>query len=103
MEDIRIKFDEKYLNSRGYMDFSVFVSNIPKEDREKQIKVFPLTDEWAIDLSGGRQFKDRKYVFVENVDGIFEIVFTNDRCKFENFVNDRTAEENDFLDSLKKK
>jgi hypothetical protein len=101
MEDIRIKLNGKGLNSGDYREFSVFVSNIPKKDREKQIKVFPLTDEWAIDF-GGRSFKNRKYVFVENVDGIFEIVFTNNRRKFENFVNDRTDEENDFLDSLKK-
>ena len=101
MKDIRMKLDGKDLNNE-YMNFAIFISNIPKENREKQIKVFPLTDEWAIDLNGGRSFRNRKYVFVENVDGIFEIVLTNNRRKFENFVNSRTADENNFLNSLKK-
>ena len=101
LKDIKIKLNGKGLDSHDYMDFSVFVSNIPKKDREKQIRVFPLTDEWAIDL-GSRSFKNRKYVFVQNEKGISEIVFTDSKSKFEKFVNSRTADENDFLDSLEK-
>ena len=115
MKDIRIKLDGKNLN--GYTEYMAFALYISKENREKQIKVFPLTNEWAIDLTtvrtdtplptsrsyyGGKSFKNRKYVFVENVEGVFEIVFTDSKRKFEKFVNSRTIDENNFLNNLKK-
>lgn len=115
LKDIRIKLDGKSFNSNTeYVNFALYV---PEENRERQIKVFPMTNEWGIDLTvvrndiplptsrsyyGGRDFKNRKYVFVENLGGKFEIVFTDSKRKFEKFVSDRVNEENDFLEDLKK-
>lgn len=116
LKDVRIKLDDKDLTSdTEYITFALY---IPKENREKQIKIFPLTDEWGIDLTtvrentplptscgyySGRCFKIRKYVFCESKGEKYELCFTDSKRKFEKFVNSRTIEENNFLDSLKKK
>lgn len=115
MKDIKVKLDGKSLNS--WTEFMLFAFYVPKSNKEKQIKVFPTTDEWGVDLTtvktdtllptsrscyGGREFKIRKYVFVQNKNGVSEIVFTDSKRKFEKFVNSRTIDENNFLNSLKK-
>ena len=115
MKDVRIALDGKDVtNETEYIVFSVF---IPKENREKQIKVFPYNGEWGIDLTtvredtplpsscgyySGRSFKIRKYVICEMNDGKYELVFTDSKKKFEKFVSDRTDQENEFLDYLRK-
>lgn len=116
MKDIRISLDGKAMsNETEYIVFSVFV---PKENREKQIRYFPFSGEWGIDLTiirddtplpsscgyyGGRNFKLRKYVFCENNNENFELIFTDSKRKFDNFANERLIQENEFLDDLRKK
>lgn len=116
MRDIRIKLDGKnFTNETEYIVYSVYV---PKENKQQQTRFFPFTGEWSIDLTtvredtplltsigyyGGRSFKVRKYIFCTINDGIFELVFTDSKRKFENFVIDRKKQENGFLDDLRKK
>lgn len=116
MEDIRIGLDSKAMNNETeYIVFSVFV---PKENKEQQVRFFPFSGEWGIDLTtvrddtplpsscgyySGRIFKIRKYVFCENKGENFELVFTDSKRKFDNFANERLIQENEFLDDLRKK
>ena len=116
MKDIRVSLDGKVMNNETeYIVFSVF---IPKENKEQQIRFFPFSGEWGIDLTtvredtplpvscgyySGRSFKIRKYVFCENKGENFELVFTDNKKKLETFVASRTEQENEFLDDLRKK
>ena len=116
MKDIRVSLDGKEMtNETEYIVFSVF---IPKENKKKQVSYFPFSGEWGIDLTtvredtplpsscgyySGRSFKIRNYVICEMNDDKYELVFTDSKKKFEKFVSDRTDQENEFLDYLRKK
>ena len=116
MKDIRVTLDGKTTtNESEYIVFSVF---IPKENKEQQVRYFPFSGKWGIDLTtvredtplpvscgyySGRSFKIRKYVFCENEGEKYELVFTDSKQKFETFVNERLSQENEFLDDLRRK
>ena len=116
MKDIRVSLDGKAMNNETeYIVFSVFV---PKDNKQDQIRYFPFSGEWSIDLTtvrddtplpvscgyySGRSFKTRKYVFCESKGDQFELVFTDSKRKFDSFVNERLIQENEFLDDLRKK
>ena len=116
MKDIRVSLDGKAMtNETEYIVFSVFV---PKDNKQDQIRYFPFSGEWSIDLTtvrdetplpsscgyySGRSFKIRKYVFCENKGENFELIFTDNKKKLETFVSSRTEQENEFLDDLRKK
>lgn len=116
MKDIRVSLDGKVMtNETEYIVFSVFV---PKDNKQDQIRYFPFSGEWSIDLTtvrddtplpsscgyySGRSFKIRKYVFCENNGENFELIFTDNKKKLETFVSSRTEQENEFLDDLRKK
>ena len=116
MKDTRVSLDGKAMtNESEYIVFSAF---IPKENREEQVRYFPFSGEWGIDLTtvrddaplpsscgyySGRSFKIRKYVFCENKGENFELIFTDSKRKFDSFANERLIQENKFLDDLRKK
>ena len=116
MKDIRVSLDGKTMNNETeYIVFSVF---IPKENKKQQVRYFPFSGEWGIDLTtvredtplpvscgyySGRSFKIRKYVFCENKGENFELVFTDNKKKLETFVASRIEQESEFLDDLRKK
>lgn len=116
MKDIRVSLDGKAMtNETEYIVFSVFV---PKDNEQDQIRYFPFSGEWSIDLTtvrdetplpascgyySGRSFKIRKYVFCENKGENFELIFTDNKKKLETFISSRTEQENEFLDDLRKK
>ena len=116
MKDYKVALDGKdQTNETEYIAYSVYV---PKENKQKQVRFFPFTGEWAIDLTttredtplpvscgyySGRSFKIRKYVFCENKGENFELVFTDNKKKLETFVASRIEQESEFLDDLRKK
>lgn len=116
MKDVRIILDGKsQTNESECVGFSLFV---PSENNEQQVRYFPFTGEWSIDLTtiredtplptsvsyyGGHDFKLRKYVYCEKNGGKFELVFTDSKSKFEKFKQDKIHQENNFLDELREK
>ena len=116
MKDIKIELDGKNLtNETEYIEYSSYIS---KENMQKQIRFFPFSGEWSIDLTtvrddtplpvscgyySGRSFKIRNYVLCESKGENFELVFTDNKRKLETFVSSRTEQENKFLDDLRKK
>lgn len=116
MKDIRVSLDGKEMtNETEYIVFSVF---IPKENKQDQIRYFPFSGEWMIDLTNvrddtplpnsvgyynGRSFKIRKYVICEDNNGKYNLIFTDSKKKVDQFVTSRTEQENEFLDDLRKK
>ena len=116
MKDYKVALDGK--DQTNETEFIVYSVYIPKANKQKQVRFFPFTGEWAIDLTTiredtplpsscgyykGRSFKLRKYVFCESKGENFELVFTDSKRKFDNFANERLIQENKFLDDLRKK
>lgn len=116
MKDVRIELSGKnQTNETEFISFDLFV---PRENREQQSRFFPFTGEWSIDLTtiredtplpssisyyGGRDFKIRKFVFCEKNGDKYELTFTDSKRKFEKFKQEKTNQENNFLDELEEK
>ena len=116
MKDVRIELDGKnQTNETELISFDLF---IPRENKEQQVRYFPFTGEWTIDLTtirednplpisisyyGGRDFKLRKYVYCEKNGNNFELTFTDNKRKIEKFKQDRIEQENSFLGELEEK
>ena len=116
MKDIKIVLDGKdQTNETEYVSFGLYV---PQDRKQDQIRYFPFSGEWMIDLTTirddtplptsvgyykGRNFKIRKYVICEENDENYELVFTDSKKKVDQFVSSRTEQENEFLDDLRKK
>ena len=116
MKDYKVALDGKdQTNETEFISFDLF---IPRENKEQQVRYFPFTGEWAIDLTtirednplpisisyyGGRDFKLRKYVYCEKNGNNFEPTFTDNKRKIEKLKQDRIEQENSFLGELEEK
>ena len=116
MKDYKVELDGK--DQTNETEFIVFSVYIPSDRKQDQIRYFPFSGEWMIDLTNvredtplptsvgyynGRDFKIRKYVICEDNNGKYNLIFTDNKKKVDQFVTSRTDQENKFLDDLRKK